>query len=272
LFNVEEHVSNCIFGIIGTKKLLMGALVFVLALLTAMSLIADKHVLPAYAEQTISANCGPRQQSDLAISITTTGFSPNTILHYKFIRPDKSVTFGGVSTGPYRENTVAINIGNILGSYKIDVYKEVNNSYVAPSPIYSSTIVLPCKTNHFTTEYYRMHPDIFQYLLGIKSIYNDIKIGSYLVGSPLNALNIMNLSHSDRLLDQLAAQVLAAEFHSANGATDSCIDNAIHSANVLLKEKNYNGISNSPRIISPDDLEMLSLKNKIESYNKVGCT
>jgi hypothetical protein len=241
-----------------------------LAIVTAISCITAKYVVPAYAEYSVSANCGPTQQSDFAISIITSGFSPNTFLHYKFIRPDKSATYGGVSTGTFSENTGAINVGSNGGAYRIYVYKDINNSYNTAQPIYSSTIMLPCKTNHFTTGYYKMHPQVFQYLFGIKPIYNEIKIGNYLVASPTNALNIINLSHSNKPLNQLAAQLLAAEFNSASGGTESCIDRAIYSANTLLKE-NYSGPTNSPQTSPVEDLEMLSLKNKLESYNKIGC-
>jgi hypothetical protein len=271
LFGIQKYVSFSVFDMVGIKKLLIVILVPALAILTAIPCVSAKYVVPAYAEYGIWVDCGPTQQSDLAISISTRGFSPNTFLHYKFIRPDNSVTYGGVSAGTFGENTVAINVGSNGGAYRIYVYNDINNSYNTALPIYSSTIMLPCKTNHFTTEYYKMHPQVFQYLLGIKPIYNEIKIGDYLVASPKNALNIINLSHSNKPIDQLAAQLLGAELNSASGGTESCIDRAIYSANTLLKDKNYSGPTNSPRTTSGENLEMLSLKNKIESYNRIGC-
>jgi len=129
--------------------------------------------------------------------MTVDEFIPKSFIHYKFIRPDNSVVYGGFSTGSYGKNTVAINVGPDTGSYLLYIYKDSNFSGREQHPVYSSTMTLPCTGNHFAVEYYKSHPRLIEYLLGIRSIYNTIKIGDYRVASPRNALEILSSSSSN---------------------------------------------------------------------------
>ena len=187
------------------KKLLT-----ILTLIVILASCTISYMSPADASSNISVMCGPTQTLNHSIAISMRGFLPYTFLHYKYIHPDNVVAYGGFSTGTSGENIVAINVGPRLGVYRIFIYADTNNT---TQPTFSSIITLPCKDEHFTTEYYKSHPQILHYLLGIQPIYREIKIGNYLVGSPRNALNIFNLSHSDITSDQLAAQTLAAELN-----------------------------------------------------------
>ncbi len=231
-----------------------------------------QYLLPeAYAQTSILAGCGPTQGSDLSLRVNVVGFLPNTFLHYVFLRSDNSVASGGFSSGTFGQNTVAINVGTYVGIYRIYIYEDDVNSSNTQQLVYSSTLTLPCKANHFTNEYYRSHPQVIQYLLGIQSIYNKIKIGDYLVASYGNALYVFDLSNLNTT-DQLAAQLLAAELNIANGGVSSCIDHTISSANSLLKSQNYNGPNNFPRTTNSEYLsQMLSLKERLEAYNNIGC-
>ena len=170
--------------------------------------LATIHISPsqlANAQSSVSITCGPTQQSNLSVSMTVDEFIPKSFIHYKFMRPNNSVVYGGFSTGPYGKNTVAINVGPDTGTYLLYIYKDTNSSGTEQHPVYSSTITLPCTGNHFAVEYYKSHPRLIEYLLGIRSIYNTIKIGDYLVASPTNALQILNSSSSKFAGDQLAA-------------------------------------------------------------------
>jgi hypothetical protein len=70
----------------------------------------------------------------------------------------------------------------------------------------------------------------------------------------------------------LAAQLLAAELNSVMDGPENCVGGEIYSANALLKTKNYNGpTTNILRTTTDEDLQMLSLKDKIEAYNQIGC-
>ncbi|MFL6469273.1 MAG: hypothetical protein ACJ71H_00315 [Nitrososphaeraceae archaeon] len=223
------------------------------------------------AAPSISLDCGPTQESNHSISIRISGFLPNAFVYYKYIRSDNSTASGGFSAGTLGQNTVAINAGPYVGLYRFYIYKDIN-SFNTKEPTYSSTISLPCKANHFTTEYYKNHPQRFDYVLGIKSISDKLKIGDYLVASPGNVLNILNLSNSKLIADQLAAQLLAAELNSVVGGPENCINGDIYSANAILKTKNYNGpTTNILQTTTGEDSQMLSLKNKIRKYNKMGC-
>jgi hypothetical protein len=264
-----------LFNIVRAKILLMTIIVVVvtLELVIITTACITSTLPPAYARPSVSAGCGPTQGSNLSITVNMTGFLPNTFLHYKYIRSDNSEVSGGFSTGTYGKNTVTINVGPYVGTYKIYIYRDIN-SYNTAQPIYSSIITLPCIDKHFTPEYYKSHSQIIQYLLGIQSIYNKINVGDYLVASSKNALNIFNSSTNSNIVeDQLAAQLLAAELNKASGVPGNCIDHAISSANSLLKNQNYNGPTNFPRDIINKDLQpqMLPLKDKVESYNRVGC-
>jgi len=226
------------------------------------------YMVPAYAASSILATCGPTQASNHSIAVNMTGFLPNTFLRYKSVRPDNVISYGGFSTGTSGENIVAINVGPRIGIYRIYIYPDTNNT---AQPTFSSIVTLPCKDEHFTTEYYKNDPQILHYLLGIQPINREIKIGNYLVGSPRNALDIFNLSHSDVTIDQLAAQTLAAVLNSASGGAESCIEGVLFSANTLLKSHNYSGQANFPKATISEDVQMHSLKDKLEAYNRLGC-
>jgi hypothetical protein len=263
-----------IFDIFSSKRpLMMRSLVVILGgIVITSSCITAKYMLPAYAQSSVLAGCGPTQESNLSISVTINGFLPNTFLHYKYFRSDNSIVSGGFSAGASGENTVAINVGPYKGVYRIYIYNDIN-SYSTKQPLYSSTITLPCIANHFADEYYRNHPQVIQYLLGIQSINNKIKIGDYLVASPRNALMVFDLSNSNITVNKLAAQLLAAELNIASGGAGKCIDEAISSANALLKSQNYDGHINFSRTTISEDLQsqMLSFKDRIEAYNRIGC-
>lgn len=265
---IRRHRVACnmlfyIFDNVSTKRPLMIILVAILGIVITASYTTAK--LTVYAESSVLTGCGPSQESNLSISVRISGFLPNTFVHYEYIRSDNSVVSGGFTAGTSGENTVAINVGPYVGMYRIYIYKDV--------PIYSSTITLPCIANHFTSEYYISHPQVIQYLLGIRSIYNKIKIGDYLVASPTNALKIFNLSNSNVTVDQLAAQLLAAELNTVGGGVGNCIDQGIFSANALLKGQNYNGPTNFRTTISEDlQSQILSFKDKIDAYNRLGCS
>jgi len=223
------------------------------------------------AQNSISLDCGPTQDSDHSISIRISGFSPNAFVYYKFIRSDNSNESGGFSAGTLGQNTVAINTGPYVGPYRIYVYRDIN-SFNANKPAYFSTISIPCNANHFTTDYYKNYPQRFDNIWGIKPIYNKLKIGDHLVSSTGGALNILNLAHSKFIADQLAAQLLAAELNSVMGGSENCIDGAIYSANTILRTKNYNGpTTNILQTTTGEDSQMLSLKDKLQTYNEMGC-
>ena len=242
-------------------------------ILTGTSCIAAAYAVSSAntAAYSVSLDCGPTQESDHSISIRISGFSPNAFVYYKFIRSDNSNVSGGFSAGTLGQNTVAINAGPYVGLYRIYVYKDIN-SLNANQPAYFSTISLPCKANHFTTEYYKNYPQSFDYIWGIKPMSNKLKIGDHLVSSSGSALNILNLSHSKFIADQLAAQLLAAELNSVMGGSENCIDGVIYSANNILKTKNYNGpTTNILQTTTGEDSQMLSLKDKLQRYNEMGC-
>ncbi len=264
--SVFVHVFDVlsVFGRINGKKLFT----IITTLLVIVACYTVGHTLPAFATPNISATCGPTQALSHSIAISLSGFLPNTFLHYKYIQPDNVAAYGGFSAGISGENIVAIDVGPLIGLYRIYIYPDINN---IAQLAYSSNITLPCKDMHFTIEYYKSHPQILHYLLGIRSIYKEIKIGNYLVGSSRNALNIFNLSHSDLITDQLAAQTLAAELNSASGGADSCIKGAMLSANALLKGQNNNSQANFPKTTINEDIQMRSLKDKLEAYNRLGC-
>jgi len=252
----------------------MAMLMITLAIVIVTPHITPNHAMLAYAQYSVSITCGPTQESNLSVSVSISGLLPKTFIDYKFIRPDNSVVSGGFSTGPYGKNTVAINVGPDTGSYLVYIYEDTNSSGTEPQPIYGSTIMLPCVDNHFAGEYYKSHPQLIEYLLGIQSIYNKIKIGDSLVASPRNALEILNSSNSNFAEDQLAAQLFAAELNTVNGGISNCIGEAISSANALLKSQNYNGPTNLLRTGMSQDLnnQMLSFKDRLETYNHIGCS
>jgi len=134
-------------------------------------------------------------------------------------------------------------------------------------------MTLPCRGNHFAVEYYKNHPRLIEYLLGIRSIYNAIKIGDYRVASPRNALEILNSSNSNFAGDQLAAQLFTAELNAVNGGASNCVGEAMSSANALLKSQNYSGPTNLLKTSMNQDLnnKMLFLKDRLETYNHLGC-
>jgi hypothetical protein len=245
-------------------------LVGILGVVLTMSCITAQYkMMAAYAEPTIAVGCGPTQQPNFSIAVNISGFSPNTFIPYKYTHSDNSMVPGGFSAGASGKNIVAINVGPYVGTYTVHIYKDIN-SYDKARPIYSSNITLPCVVNHFTSEYYKGHPQAIQYLLGIKSIYDKIKLGDYSITSLTNALKVLNSSNSNIAIEQLAAELLAAELNTVNGA-GSCINGSITSANTLLKSKNYNGPDNAATTIKGDQGQMVSIKDKIEAYNRVGC-
>jgi hypothetical protein len=256
-----------------TTKTFIAILATICVILIGTSCVAAAYAVSRAntAAYFVSLDCGPTQGSDHSISIRTSGFSPNAFVYYKYIRSDNSTAYGGFSAGTLGQNTVAINAGPYVGLYRIYVYKDIN-SFNANEPTYFSTISLPCKASHFTTEYYKNYPQRFDYILGIKPMSDKLKIGDYLVSSTGSALNILNLSHSKFIADQLAAQLLAAELNSVTGGSENCIDGAIYSANTILKTNNYNGPTNSIlRTTTGEDSQMLSLKDKLQTYNERGC-
>lgn len=235
--------------------------------------ITFNYAPPAYAKSSVFINCGPAQESSLSINVSLSGFLPNTFIHYKFVRPDDSIVSGGFSAGTYGKNTAAINVGAFPGPYSVYIFKDIN-SYGIVQPIYTSTITLPCLDNHYTVDYYKVHPQVMEYLLGIQSLYNRIKLNDYSIFSSRNALDILNSSNSNFAPDQLAAQLFAAELNIAGGGAGNCIHEAISSSNALLKSQNYNGADNFPITAIRADLQkqMLSFKNKLETYNLIGCS
>jgi hypothetical protein len=263
-----------IFKVVREKTPVMAVLMMTLAIVIVTPHIAPNHAMLAYAQHSVSVTCGPTPGSNLSVSVSVSGLLPKTFIDYKFIRPDNSVVSGGFSTGPCGKNTVAINVGADTGSYLVYIYKDTNSSSAEQQPIYYSTTTLPCIDNHFAGEYYKSHPQLIEYLLGIQSIYNNIKIGDYQVASPRNALEILNSSNSNFAEDQLAAQLFAAELNAVNGGASNCIGDAISSANALLKSQNYNGPINLLRTSMGEDLhnQMLSYKDRLEKYNLMGCS
>jgi hypothetical protein len=262
-----------IFKSFRQKRPLMAVYVIISAIVMVTAHITPNHGMLVYGQYSVSITCGPTQQSNLSVSMNLDGFLPNTFMDYKFIRPDNSVVYGGFSTGAYGKNIVDINVGPDTGSYLLYIYKDLNSSGTQQEPVYSSTITLPCLGNHFAVEYYKRHPQLIEYLLGIRSIYNTIKIGDHLVASPRNALEILNSSNSNFAGDKLAAQLFTAELNAVNGGASDCIEKTMSGANGLLKSQNYNGPTN-PRITMNQDLnnKMLSLKDRLETYNRVGCS
>ncbi|MGC2668729.1 MAG: hypothetical protein WA220_06060 [Candidatus Nitrosopolaris sp.] len=262
-----------IFKVVREKTPVMAVLMITLAIVIATPNITPNYAMSAYAQYGVSVTCGPTQGPNLSVSVSISGLLPQTFIDYKFIRPDNSVVSGGFSTGPYGKNTVAINVGADTGSYLVYIYKDTNSSGTEQQPIYHSTTTLPCIDNHFAGEYYKSHPQLIEYLLGIQSIYNKIKIGDYLVASPRNALVILNSSNSNFAEDQLAAQLFAAELNAVNGGASNCTGEAISSANALLKSQNYNGPTNVLRTSMSEDLhnQTLSYKHRLETYNRSGC-
>lgn len=260
-----------IFKSVRQKRPLIAVYVIILSIALASTHIGSNQL--AYARDSISITCGPTQQSNLSVSMSLDGFLPKTFIHYKFIRPDNSVVYGGFSTGSYGKNTVAINVGQDTGSYLLYIIKDTDFSGREQHPVYSSTITLPCLGNHFAVEYYKNHPRLIEYLLGIRSIYKTIKIGDYLVASPRNALEILNSSNSNSAGDQLAAELFTAELNAVNGGASNCVGEAISSANALLKSQNYKGPSNLLNTSMNQDLnnKMLYLKERLETYNYLGC-
>jgi hypothetical protein len=263
-----------IFKVVREKTPVMAMLMVTLAIVIVTPHITPNDTMLAYAQYGVSITCGPIQGSNLSVSVSISGLLPKTFVDYKFIRPDNSVVSGGFSTGPYGKNTVAINVGADTGSYLVYIYKDTNSSGTEQQPIYYSTTTLPCIHNHFAGEYYKSHPQLIEYLLGIQSIYNKIKIGDYLVASPRNALEILNSSNSNYAEDRLAAQLFAAELNAVNGGASNCIADAISSANALLKSQNYNGPTNLLRTSMSENLhnQMLSYKDRLETYNRMGCS
>jgi hypothetical protein len=260
-----------IFNTLRVKRLLAAMLVGILAIVITMSCVTANYKLMAvYAEPSVTVGCGPTQQPNFSITVITRGFLPNTFIPYKYMHSDNSVVPGGFSAGTFGENTVAVNVGPYVGTYTVYIYKDIN-SYNTGRPIYSSNITLPCVVNHFASEYYKGHPQAIQYLLGIKSIYNKLKLGDYLITSLTNSLKVLNSSNSKIPIEQLAAQLLTAELNIVNGA-GNCINGSLSSANTLLKSKNYNGPNTFPApTINEDQGQMLSIKDKIEAYNLIGC-
>lgn len=255
------------------KRPLIAVYAIILTIVLVTTHISPNHDMLAYAQYSVSITCGPTQQSNLSVSMTVDGFLPKTLIDYKFIRQDNSVVYGGFSTGPYGKNTVAINVGPYTGSYLLYIYKDTNSSDTEQHPVYSSTLTLPCVGNHFAVEYYKNHPHLIEYLLGIRSIYNTIKIGDYLVASPRNGLEILNSSNSNFAGDQLAAQLFTTELNAVNGGASNCVGEAMSSANALLKSQNYNGPTNPFKTTMNQDLnnKMLSLKDRLQTYNRLGC-
>jgi hypothetical protein len=239
--------------------------------------IAQSIVLPsAYAEPVVTAGCGPTQQSSLSISISIGGFQPNTFVFYTYTRSDNSVVSGGFSTGPYGQNTIATNVGPHPDKYTIHIYKDLSSNKVV-EPVYSSTILIPCPHKHFAIDYYKNNPQIIHYLLGIKSMYNEIKVGDYLINSYQHASNIFNAAGSANPQDQLAAQLLAAKLNIADGGAGSCVNQIAASAEDVLRSQKY-GSSNTntdnlAQISANKDVSyMLFLKDKLEDYNHNGCS
>ena len=265
-------MSFYIFKLNGEKTPMTAILVVTLTIIMVTSYIASNHSILAQPQYHISVTCGPTQESNLSISISVSGLSPEAFINYKFVRPDNSVASGGFSTGQYGNNTAAINVGPEMGSYLVYIYKDANSSGTKGQPIYYSTKALPCIAKHFTSEYYKDHPPLIEYLLGIRSIYNKLKIGEYLVASPRSALEILNLSNSS-FGDQLAAQLFAAELNAVNGGASNCISEALSSANAILKSQNYTGPTDFVRTDMSEGLhnQMLSYKHILETYNHIGC-
>ena len=266
-------ILNSLVNVKRTTRTLIDILATIFLILIGTCFIAPTYAISSAntAAYSISLNCGPTQGSDHSVSIRISGFLPNAFVYYTYIRSDNSSESGGFGAGTLGQNTVAINAGPYVGLDRIYVYKDIN-SFNAKEPTYFSTISLPCKDNHFTAEYYKNHPQRFDYILGIKSISNRLKIGDYLVSSTASALNILNLFHSNFKADQLAGQLLAAELNSVMGGSENCIDGAIYSANTILKTKNYNGPTTSiPQTTTGEDSQMLSLKDKLQTYNEMGC-
>lgn len=262
-----------IFKVGREKTPIMVMLMLTLAILMATPYIARDHAMLAQPRYRISITCGPTQESNLSISVSVSGLSPKTFIDYKFVRPDNSVASGGFSAGQYGNNTVAINVGPENGSYLVYIYKDTNSSGTERQPIFYSTTALPCIANHLTVEFYKDHPRLIDSLLGVQSIYNKLKIGDYQVASPRNALEILNSSNSTFGEDQLAAQLFAAELNMVNGGASSCINEAISSANALLKSQNYTGPTEFLRTGMSEDLsdQTLSYKHMLEIYNHIGC-
>ncbi|MGB6527797.1 MAG: hypothetical protein WBF33_06790 [Candidatus Nitrosopolaris sp.] len=248
------------------------AVYFIILAIAIVTTNITVHGKLAYGQDSVSITCGPTQQSNLSVSMNIDGFLPKTFMGYKFIRPDNSVVYGGFSTGSYGKNTVDINVGPKTGPYLLYIYKDMNSG-TQQEPVYFSTITLPCVGNHFAAEYYKSHPRLIEYLLGIRSIYNTIKIGDYLVASPRNALEILNSSNSNFAGGELAAQLLTAELNAVNGGASECIGETMSSSNSLLKSQNYNGPNNLIMAMNQDlNSKMLSLKDRLETYNRVGCS
>jgi hypothetical protein len=264
-----------VFGLVSIKKSSRVILMTIFGIMIIGSYTILNSTMLSYAEPSILVGCGPTQQPNLSISISINGFLPNVFLHYKYVRSDNSMVFGGFSTGASGKNSIAVNTGPNQGTYAIYIYKDTDsyNNNTA-RPIYSSTITVPCIANHFTIEYYKNHPELIQSLLGVQSIYNKVKLGNYLVASPTNALKVFYSSASSAILDQLAAQLLAAELNTANGASSDCIDEAISHANEFLKSQNYYGPTNLSRP-SINDLHVLykslSFNHDMREYNRIGC-
>ncbi|MGB7956125.1 MAG: hypothetical protein WCF23_19295 [Candidatus Nitrosopolaris sp.] len=205
------------FIVVREKTPVMAMLMITLAIIIVTPHITPNHAMLAYAQYSVSITCGPTQGS---VSVSISGLLPKTFIDYKFIRPE-SVVSGGFSTGQYDKNTVAINVGADKGSYLIYIYKDTNSSGTELQPIYYSTTTLPCIDNHFAGEYYKSHLQLIEYLLGIQSIYNKIKIGDYLVASPRNALQILNSSNSNFGEDQLAGASNCNSWWSSIGTSCS---------------------------------------------------
>lgn len=271
----SKNIAPAIFNLIETyimanrKELFAATIVLAIAVFTSCIAI----FMPAYAGNIILTSCGPTQAPNLSIAIRISGFSPYTFLHYKYIRPDNLIAYGGFSAGASGENNVAINVGPQIGTYRFYVYGDNTDfSDNLTQHAYASNILLPCKDRHFTTDFYKNHSQILKYLLGIQPIYQQIKIGNYLVGSPRNALNILNSSHSVSPEDQLAAQTLTAELNSIGGGAYNCIAGVIGSANDLLRIQNYYGPTKNYKDTTVDSQSrLLFLKNKLEAYNLKGC-
>jgi hypothetical protein len=244
-----------------------------IAIAIATAHITFNYAAPAYAKSSVFISCGPTQESSLSINVSLSGFLPNSFIHYKFVRPDDSIVSGGFSAGTFGKNTAAINVGAYPGPYSVYIFKDIN-SYGIVQPIYTSTITLPCVHNHFTVDYYKVHPQVIEYLLGIQPIYNKIKLNDYSVFSSRNALEILNSSNSNFAQDQLAAQLFAVELNIAGGGAGNCIHEAISSANALLKNQNYSGPDNFPITAIHADLQkqMLSFRDNLETYNLIGCS
>jgi hypothetical protein len=261
------------FKVVRENTPVMALLMITLAILIVTSYFTCNHAMLAHPQYSVSITCGPTQESNLSISVSISGLSPRTFIDYKFIRPDNSVVSGGFSTGPNGKNTVSINVGPESGSYLVYIYKNTNSFGTEQQPIYYSTFTLPCADNHFASEYYKSHPQLIEYLMVFQSIYNKIKIGDYLVASPRIALKILNSSNSNFGEDQLAAQLFTAELNVVNGGASNCISETISSANALLNRQNYNGPTDLLGTRMNEELhnQMLSYKDRLESYNHIGC-